>query len=122
MKTIESFRYAGRARTMTGQVVLLRRQLLMVVEYMPYEPANYVHEATWVVTDEKGREYEISAGDKDIFDGRCSDCQQKHDDGDCHYDVEPIDESDREPHIGHYSRLGGTYWCDTCDSPYCDQA
>ncbi len=23
------------------------------------------------------------------------------------------------PHVGHYSRIGGTYWCDTCDSPYC---
>lgn len=26
------------------------------------------------------------------------------------------------PHTGHYSRLGGTYWCDTCNSPYCDNA
>lgn len=25
-------------------------------------------------------------------------------------------------HEGHFSRLGGTYWCDTCDSPYCDLA
>ena len=27
-----------------------------------------------------------------------------------------------EPHVGHFSRLGGTWWCDTCDSPYCDLA
>jgi hypothetical protein len=27
-----------------------------------------------------------------------------------------------EQHTGHYSRLGGTYWCDTCNSPYCDLA
>lgn len=25
-------------------------------------------------------------------------------------------------HAGHFSRLGGTYWCDTCNSPYCDLA
>jgi len=25
-------------------------------------------------------------------------------------------------HVGHYSRLGGTWWCDTCDSPYCELA
>lgn len=24
------------------------------------------------------------------------------------------------PHVGHFSRLGGTYWCDTCNSPYCE--
>jgi hypothetical protein len=29
---------------------------------------------------------------------------------------------DDTPHTGHYSRLGGTYWCDTCNSPYCDKA
>lgn len=29
---------------------------------------------------------------------------------------------DEEPHTGHYSRLGGTYWCDTCNSPYCERA
>lgn len=26
------------------------------------------------------------------------------------------------PHLGHFSRLGGTWWCDTCNSPYCDLA
>lgn len=26
------------------------------------------------------------------------------------------------PHVGHWSRLGGIYWCDTCNSPYCDLA
>lgn len=26
------------------------------------------------------------------------------------------------PHMGHWSRLGGTWWCDTCNSPYCDRA
>ncbi len=30
--------------------------------------------------------------------------------------------SDEAPHVGHYSRIGGTYWCDTCDSPYCELA
>lgn len=30
---------------------------------------------------------------------------------------EPVD----EPHTGHYS-LFGTYWCDTCDSHYCELA
>lgn len=27
-----------------------------------------------------------------------------------------------EPHVGHFSRLGGTWWCDTCNSPYCELA
>ena len=26
------------------------------------------------------------------------------------------------PHRGHFSHLGGTWWCDTCNSPYCDLA
>jgi hypothetical protein len=26
------------------------------------------------------------------------------------------------PHAGHFSRLGGTWWCDTCNSPYCENA
>lgn len=31
-----------------------------------------------------------------------------------------LEYDDDEPeHVGHYSHLGGTYWCDTCDSPYC---
>lgn len=30
--------------------------------------------------------------------------------------------TDDAPHVGHYSRLGGAWWCDTCDSPYCDLA
>lgn len=37
----------------------------------------------------------------------------------------PADESDDDddtPHVGHFSRLGGTWWCDTCNSPYCDRA
>jgi hypothetical protein len=25
-------------------------------------------------------------------------------------------------HVGHFSQLGGTWWCDTCNSPYCDLA
>lgn len=29
---------------------------------------------------------------------------------------------DETPHVGHFSRLGGTWWCDTCNSPYCDLA
>jgi hypothetical protein len=26
------------------------------------------------------------------------------------------------PHTGHFSRIGGGWWCDTCNSPYCDLA
>jgi hypothetical protein len=26
------------------------------------------------------------------------------------------------PHRGHWSKLSGTYWCDTCNSPYCELA
>lgn len=34
--------------------------------------------------------------------------------------TEPDDED--KPHKGHYSRLGGLWFCDTCNSPYCDLA
>lgn len=37
-------------------------------------------------------------------------------------DTDPFDVASPEAHVGHYSRLGGTYWCDTCNSPYCDLA
>ena len=30
-------------------------------------------------------------------------------------------ETGEEAHTGHWS-LMGTYWCDTCDSPYCELA
>lgn len=35
---------------------------------------------------------------------------------------ESTEQEERSMHVGHWSRLGGTYWCDTCDSPYCDEA
>lgn len=25
-------------------------------------------------------------------------------------------------HVGHHSRITGVWYCDTCDSPYCDNA
>lgn len=25
-------------------------------------------------------------------------------------------------HVGHFSHLGGTWYCDTCESPYCELA
>jgi len=31
-------------------------------------------------------------------------------------------DNEDEPHVGHFSRLGGTWWCDTCNSPYCELA
>lgn len=31
-------------------------------------------------------------------------------------------ERDHRPHYGHFSRLGGTWFCDTCNSPYCELA
>lgn len=27
---------------------------------------------------------------------------------------------DAPVHAGHFSTLGGAWWCDTCKSPYCD--
>lgn len=33
------------------------------------------------------------------------------------YEIDP----NEEQHTGHWS-LFGTYWCDTCDSPYCELA
>lgn len=27
---------------------------------------------------------------------------------------------DETPHVGHFSRFGETWWCDTCNSPYCE--
>lgn len=41
------------------------------------------------------------------------------DDGRCDWCAAIADEP---AHTGHYSRLSGTYWCDTCDSPLCDLA
>lgn len=35
-----------------------------------------------------------------------------------HFNNEPPEPS---AHTGHYTR-GGTHYCDTCDSPYCDEA
>jgi hypothetical protein len=29
---------------------------------------------------------------------------------------------DGEQHVGHVVRFSGTWYCDTCDSPYCDLA
>lgn len=37
-------------------------------------------------------------------------------------DPNPPQEDEPTPHVGHFSRLGGTWWCDTCNSPYCDEA
>jgi hypothetical protein len=31
-------------------------------------------------------------------------------------------EYDATHHKGHFSQLGGAWWCDTCDSPYCELA
>lgn len=41
-----------------------------------------------------------------------------------YYDQAPEEEEDDPdvPHVGHFSQLGGTYWCDTCNSPYCERA
>lgn len=46
--------------------------------------------------------------------------------------AEEIDEADYDaavtelhadrPHVGHFSHIGGTWWCDTCNSAYCDLA
>jgi hypothetical protein len=37
--------------------------------------------------------------------------------------VDLIDPETGEPfHVGHFSRMGGTWYCDTCNSPYCDLA
>ncbi len=36
--------------------------------------------------------------------------------------VDGEDPNCEPPHTGHFSRLGGTWWCDTCDSPYCELA
>jgi hypothetical protein len=34
----------------------------------------------------------------------------------------PLPDTAEEEHTGHFSHLGGTWYCDTCDSPYCDLA
>lgn len=35
--------------------------------------------------------------------------------------TEHDDATEDELHTGHWS-IFGTYWCDTCDSPYCELA
>lgn len=52
----------------------------------------------------------------DAVDGDCPNVDAVDNDGTSH------DWTDGPAHTGHYSRLGGTYWCDTCNSPYCDEA
>jgi hypothetical protein len=46
-----------------------------------------------------------------------SECADADDQDDFSADIR-----ERIPHVGHFSRLGGTWWCDTCNSPYCEQA
>jgi hypothetical protein len=36
-------------------------------------------------------------------------------------DNEPFDDGE-PPHVGHRSQLSGAWYCDTCDSPYCELA
>jgi len=48
----------------------------------------------------------------------CISCERDNREG--HYDNCLLTVSDTG-HIGHYS-LFGTYWCDTCSSPYCELA
>lgn len=31
-------------------------------------------------------------------------------------------QADEPPHLGHFTRLTGDWFCDTCNSPYCDLA
>ena len=75
-------------------VTFVWRQTFTVIEFCPREPSAYVQSAYWLVLGENGQEYAIDAGDLDVYEGRCPDCQQKHDEGDCHYDQEPPDEGD----------------------------
>ena len=37
-------------------------------------------------------------------------------------DLDQDVETDEEPHIGHWPRFGGGWFCDTCNSHYCDLA
>jgi len=37
-------------------------------------------------------------------------------------DDDDEDTYDGPPHEGHRSRLSGIWWCDTCNSRYCDLA
>lgn len=30
--------------------------------------------------------------------------------------------TDEPPHVGHRAHFTGAWYCDTCDSPYCDLA
>ena len=64
------------------------KQTFTVIEFCPYEPSNYVHAPYWYVTGEDGTEYAIDAGDLDAYEGRCWDCGQRHEKGDCHFDQE----------------------------------
>lgn len=52
----------------------------------------------------------------------CPVCFCEEHESTCDHVFDPETESDLIPHTGHFSRLGGTWWCDTCDSPYCEQA
>lgn len=38
------------------------------------------------------------------------------------FDERIREQTEGKPHEGHFSTLGGTWWCDTCNSPYCELA
>ena len=93
---IESFVYAGRGYTVPGNdYIELPKRRYEVIEFCPVEPSNYVSSAYFAVIGAKGIEYAIDAGDLDVYEGRCADCQQKHAKGACHFDIEPMDEGSR---------------------------
>ena len=54
--------------------------------------------------------HEVEVPDDPSHELPCPDCGSR-----LAVDLDP-------PHEGHFSRLGGTWWCDTCNSPYCELA
>jgi hypothetical protein len=67
--------------------------------------------------------YDSDDAPKVIFASQMTDCESTYCATCETYMGGTIDPETGEPfHTGHFSRLGGTWWCDTCDSPYCDLA
>lgn len=59
----------------------------------------------------------ITADDGDVYDIVADEWQR----GYSEYYEEQDSASDVE-HEGHYSAFGNQFWCDTCNSPYCNLA
>jgi hypothetical protein len=79
-----TFTYKGEAWPVVdgvavGDSIDIEEVTLIVEEYWPYEPSNYVHEPTVTAYDSITQAmYDIPVAYIDEYHGYCADCGQKH--------------------------------------------